>query len=223
MTQSNRRRILAGTSAALLSVILLAVNAVRLTSDLPPSHGQIAAIGFVAVLYAALTVGAIFGITQLVRGKADRLGLFGAALAIAGVTVSARILGLIQLSLLSESVPGAGDALSSMFQAAPMVWVSIVPIGLLYPIGLIILGIALFVARPVSRWAAVLLIVGGVLFPIGRALQIVPAAYASDAVMAIFYGYLSREILTRRELWDDTLVTSPAARSHGDLEPIAAR
>jgi hypothetical protein len=222
MYESNRRRILAGTCAALLSALLLFSAAVAFLDDGTLSHGAIAATGFLAVLYVALTIGAVFGITQLVRRSADGLGLFGAALTLLGATVGARITVLRQLALLGDaSADAPRDAIASLLEAAPIVWVSIVPIGLMYPIGLITLGIALFVARPVSRWAAAFLVVGGVLFPLGRTLDILPAIYACDAVVAIFYAYLSREILTRRELWDDTLVTSPAA-SRRELEPVAA-
>ncbi|HEX8616006.1 MAG TPA: hypothetical protein VF911_00355 [Thermoanaerobaculia bacterium] len=221
MTTSNRRRILAGSCTALLAAQLLVVTISGLMSrGTTPSQAGIAMNGFLAVLWVGLTAGAVFGITQLVRRKADRLGLAGGALMILGATVGARIIALHQVGMLATITPGASlDALTAPMKNAPLVFVSLVPIGLMYPIGVILLGIALFIARPVNRTAAILMIVGGVLFPIGRAIGIEPAVYASDAILAITYGYLSHEILTRRELWDDSLAsTSPAQRRDSEYD-----
>jgi hypothetical protein len=89
-------------------------------------------------------------------------------------------------------------------------------------LGLITLGIALFVARPVRPWAAILLVIGGLLFPIGRALDVHAAVFSSDAVMAVAYGFLSSEILTRRELWDDSLASaSPEQRRDSEYDAFA--
>jgi hypothetical protein len=220
MDSSNRRRILVGTCTATLAATLL-INVLRpLLSDGQPTHGDIATTGFLAVLHVGLTIAAVFGITQLVRRKADRLGLAGAALTLLGATVGARIMVLLQLKQLADTDPAAMATLSKLLGSALIVWVSIIPIGLMYPIGLITLGAALLVARPVNRWIGVLLVIGGVLFPIGRAVGVVPAVYASDAIMAITYGFLSWEILTRRELWDDSLVITPEER-HGSEYAIA--
>jgi hypothetical protein len=221
MDSSNRRRVLAGTCTAILAATLL-VNVLRnLPSDQPSTHGEIAATGFLAVLHVGLTIAAVFGITQLVRRKADRLGLFGAALTLLGAAVGARIMVLLQLRQLADTDPASMATLSKLLGSALIVWVSLIPIGLMYPLGLITLGSALLVARPVNRWIGMLMVIGGVLFPIGRALSIEPAVYASDAIMAITYGFLSWEILTRRELWDDSLVTTPEQRSAREYGPIA--
>lgn len=221
MIETNRRRILAGTCAAVLAVLLL-MNAVAAATDdgSAPSRGMIAAAGFLAVLQVGLTAGAVFGITQLVRRRADILGLVGAAFTILGATVSARIMVLIQLSMLGDDAPGGvRAAISSVLRNEPAVFASIIPIGLTYPIGMLMLAIALFVARPVPRWVAVAFAIGALLFPMGRAVNIAPAIYLSDAALAIVYGWLSREILTRKELWDDSLVISPAQRA-GRYEPL---
>lgn len=222
MIETNRRRLLAGTCTAVLAALLLMNGVSSVTYDgSAPSRGTIAAIGFFAVLHVGLTAGAVFGITQLVRRRADILGLTGAALTILGATVGARIVVLIQLALLGDAAPGGvRAAMTSLLRNETAVWASMIPIGLMYPLGLLTLAVALFVARPVPRWVAVALAIGAVLFPMGRAMDIAPAVYLSDAVLAIAYGWLSREILTRKELWDDTLVVTPAQRA-GRYEPLA--
>ena len=61
---------------------------------------------------------------------------------------------------------------------------SVFPIGLFFPLGLIVLGLALFRWRPVNRWLGMLLAMGGVLFPLGRAVGIQWAILACDVVLA---------------------------------------
>jgi hypothetical protein len=211
MNDSNRRRILAGTCAALLCLTLsTSVLDGLLSGDAPPSRGEIATAGFLAVLHAGLTIGAVFGITQLLRRRADRLGLAGAALTLLGAVVGARIGVLIQLSSLETTLPASRQTMQALLESAPQVWVSIIPIGLMYPLGLMTLGVALLIARPVSRWAGAALLIGGFFFPLGRAVGIVPAVYASDAIMAVAYGLLAWALLTKRELWDASFpVPSP--------------
>ncbi|HEX7149851.1 MAG TPA: hypothetical protein VF618_00065 [Thermoanaerobaculia bacterium] len=208
MNDSNRRRVLAGTCTAALGVTLLFNVLWRAAAaDGPQSHTTIALAGFLAVLHVGLIAGMLVAVTQLVRRKADRLGLFGAALTLLGATVSARIFVLIQLAMLSEAAPGAPRAsFMELLASAPLVFVSLIPIGLTYPLGLITLGIALFVARPVSRWLAVGVALGGVLFPIGRAINVIPALYASDAVLGVTFAVLGWQLLTRRALWEGTPV-----------------
>lgn len=199
MIESNRRRILAGTCAALASALLLLGLVSNIVAAAETTHGAIALSGYLAVLHVGLTIGAVIGITQLVRHRADRLGLAGAALTFLGATVGARIGAFIQLAAAGYLTGGSPrGAMRALAQNAPAVWASIVPIGLLYPFGLITLGVALFAAR--YRTAGVLLAAGGALFPLGRAVGIVPAVYASDALLAVAYAFVAKEIFTAWEV-----------------------
>ncbi|HYH06177.1 MAG TPA: hypothetical protein VEK11_03860 [Thermoanaerobaculia bacterium] len=203
MIESNRRRVLAGACASVLSAMLL-LHVVRMFADdgSAPSQAAIALSGFTAVLHVGFIVAAAFGVTQLVRHRADRLGLAGAALTCLGAVVGARIGVFIQLSQLQDSTPGAvRGAISALLHNAKPVWASIIPIGLMYPLGLMLLGIALIVARPVNRWIGVVLLIGGFFFPVGRALGIPPAFYISDAMTGIAWGILGWTMLTKREVW----------------------
>ena len=197
---TNRRRILAASCLLGLSVYNVLITIERFVAG-PPTHGAIAMVGFLAVLHAGLIAGAVFGIAHLVRHQADRLGLTGAALAILGATVAARIMAMVQIGVLQNAAdPGA--VIGTVHQSAPIVWVSLVPIGLMFPIGLMTLGAAIFIARPVYRWIGALLAAGGFLFPLGRAVNITPALPASDVALALAFGLLGRAVLTRPELWE---------------------
>ena len=209
MNATNRRRILAASCLfGLTASYLLSLAAQPLSAD-TMTDGAIALSGFLAVLNTGLMAGAVIAITQLVRGGADRLGLAGGALTLLGATVGARIIALVQLSLVDDPRAGAARAtMRRLVENAPMVWVSLVPIGLMFPAGLIALGIALVVARPVHRGIGVMLAIGGVLFPIGRAVGVVPAVYACDAILAVTFALLGWQLLTRPELWEERFITA---------------
>jgi len=206
----NRRRIITGASAVLIGVaFLLNMLDGLMTGMFAPSQTMIALAGYKAVLNAVLMIAAVFGISQLLRARADWIGLLGGASVLIGWTVSARIGVLIQLSALSESgVKAIPPNLPEMLmQSAPAVWTSIVPIGLFFPIGLITLGLALAWARPVHWWIGLLLALGGILFPIGRAAGQVWAIIACDIILGAAFALIGWQILTRPELW---------SKQHGD-------
>lgn len=202
---SNRRRLLAAFSLVTLGILFMTNPVTHLVyRGLKETVVTIALRGFVAPIHMALLVGSVLGITQLLRGKADRTGLVGGVLVVIGWAVGIRILALGQLESLLESgvtkVPA--DALSKMFEAAPIVWVSIVPMGLLFPIGLIILGLTIVFATPIPRAIGALLAIGGALFPIGRIAAIPWALVACDVVLGAALALIGWQILKRAELWD---------------------
>lgn len=201
---TNRRRLLGGTCMGLLSLTLV-VNAlawVLPNAGAPATHGEIAGLGFLSVLQAGLHVGALIAFTQLLRQDADRLALTGAALSTLGIVVAGRILALSQLSLVAD--PGRltqSSVALTLRETAPIVWVSVVPIGLMYPIGMILLGVALLRSRVVPRWIGALFVAGALLFPIGRAVGVTPAVIASDLCLGLCYAALCRVALRRDEVW----------------------
>lgn len=204
---SNRRRVCAGVSLLGLSITFLSNTAMGLMIDpASPSPKMIAVVGFVAVLSMVLMTGAILGLSQLLRARADWAGLVGAAATLAGWAVSTRISTLIQLdALLRAGVEGVpASALESTFKSAPLVWVSMFPIGLSFPLGLITLGVALFWWRPLNRWSGLLLALGGVLFPIGRAMGNEFAYIACDITLAAAFVSLGWQVLSRPEAWETT-------------------
>ena len=204
---SNRRRMIAGVSLIALSVAFL-LNTITglMTGVASPSQTMIAIVGFVAALNALLMPAAILGLSQLLRASADRLGLLGAGFVLVGWAASTRISVLIQLDgLLRAGVEGVPpSALQSIFMSAPAVWVSVFPVGLFFPLGLITLGLALFWWRPVYCWFGLLLALGGVLFPLGRAVGIDFAVIASDIALAAAFAAFGWQILTRPAAWENS-------------------
>lgn len=206
-TNDTRRRSLISAFCCLaLGLFFLTNPLTRLgvRGDEGASNGEIALMGFVAPIHVALMIGAVLGITQLLRRRADRAGLIGATLALMGWVIGSRIMVIGQLqALLANGVPGVPpDSLQKMFQHAPIVFISIIPVGLLFPIGLIVLGITMAVARPIHPGIGVLLAIGGVLFPIGRAVGQEWAVVSCDVVLAATFALIGWQILKRPEVWD---------------------
>jgi hypothetical protein len=204
---SNRRRLIAGVSLVGLSVTFLAHTVARLTNEPgAPSQTTIALVGFEAVLNSLLMTGALLGLAQLLRARADWAGLLGAAFALVGWAVATRISALIQIDALLragvEGVPPA--ALESAFKSAPIVWTSVFPVGLFFPLGLITLGVALCWRSPLNRWCGLPLALGGLLFPVGRAAGHEFAVIACDLLLAAAFAAIGWGILTRREVWETT-------------------
>jgi hypothetical protein len=206
---SNRRRVIAGVSLIALSVGFLSNTITGLMvggGDGPASQTRIAMVGFLAVLNAALMPGAILGLSQLLRASADRAGLLGAAFVFIGWAAATRISSVIQLhAVLSAGVEGVpASALESIFKSAPVMWASMFPVGLFFPFGLITLGVALFRWRPVNRWFGLLLALGGLFFPLGRAVGIEFAVIASDIALGAAFAALGWQILIRPAVWETT-------------------
>ncbi|HEX8255901.1 MAG TPA: hypothetical protein VF846_22365 [Thermoanaerobaculia bacterium] len=206
---TNRRRHLAGFCLIGMA-LFFALNPLTgfMGSAAPPSRSNvtIALGGFAAPLHMALMIGSVFAITHLLRRKGDLAGLIGGALTLMGWAVSVRILAVRQLAqLIDNGVDGVpADTLGRVFSSAPIVFVSLIPIGLLFPIGLMILGVTLFVARPVNRWLGLTLALGGFLFPLGRAVGVPYAFAACDILLGLTLATLGQQILARPELWDET-------------------
>ena len=219
MSPSNdfdRRRLLCGVSLAVLALMFAIDPFLAFAVGSPSGMGSIAAIGFAMPLLMACLVGAVFAITQLLRGTADRTGLLGGALVVMGWTAGVRIIELRQLdSALQSGIAGVPpDVLERLFAAAPILWRSIVPSGILFPIGFAILGVAIVVTAPIPRWIGAVMVAAAVLFPNGRIGGLVWAIRAADAALAASFALLAWQILSRPEAWqraDATRSESPGA------------
>jgi hypothetical protein len=194
-------------SLIVLAVVFLSNTLTgMMTGVSAPSQARIAFAGFIAVINMVLMIASVLGIVQILRARADWIGLLGAASTLIGWTAASRIGVIIQLNALSESgtsgiPPNLHDFLS---KSAPQVWVSIVPIGIFFPLGLITLGIALVWARPVNWLFGLLLAIGGILFPIGRAMEKAWAITACDIVLGAAFVLIGWQILTRPDIWEQS-------------------
>jgi hypothetical protein len=224
---TRRRRRISAFCCLALGLYFLTDPLTRFSVGGATSIVQIALVGFVSPLNVALMVGTLFGITQLLRRRADRAALTGATLTMIGWVISSRIMVIGQLqAVLATGVPGVpANSLQQIFQHAPLVFASIFPIGLFFPIGLIVLGTTMAAARPIHRGAGVLMAIGGVLFPLGRIFDQEWAVVSCDLALAATFALIGWHILTRPEVWsgaDAAVLPEPPALGAPASPPVRA-
>jgi hypothetical protein len=124
---------------------------------------------------------AIVGMSAVASAGSDRLGLTGAGLALVGLLTGATILGVSRALF----VVGGSDAMEVLSPEQQATLVATFQTGILFPIGLLILTVALRRAGALSPSAAALMALGAILFPVGRIIVGFPASVASDVCLAL--------------------------------------
>lgn len=202
---TERRRRLGALCLAAAPLVLLASTATRFL-------GTRFAWTTLVTLWVLLAYGAILALVHLLRERADRLGLVGGILCFIGLTTAAGMMAVYRLgAVLEVTSPDDLAVLSRAFASEPLLRLTIFAPGLSYPLGLLVLSVALRRARLLPTVLAMALAVGAVLFPIGRIAQVDAALLASDLLTAATLLYLSRRVLTRPELWSPAAQVPPAA------------
>lgn len=134
-------------------------------------------------------LGLIFGLVQTANTStfAVASGLIAGFGALIGIT----IIGMTRYTWGVEA-EGVETEILTAAHANPWVFLSSRATGITFPIGLILLVIALQQQQPVSRWLFAGLLIAILLFPIGRISQTLPINVVGDGLMLLFFGRLGR-------------------------------
>lgn len=164
---------LTAAAAVVGPLVMLASTIAFVANGAGMSEGE--APGAILV-WAAIAYGvALVGLARAVEPRSPRLAAAVTALGVAGVCGTAAY----GLDAIQQAVLG-GDVYSS-----PAVPVALRIPGLLFPLALLVLGVA--AARSVAggrdRVAAWALVAGAVLFPVGRIADLAPVALATDVLL----------------------------------------
>lgn len=213
---SNRRRLGAGIALVASPILLSIGDAARLLDLLSSGLRGVSAIAVLAMAPA------ILAIVHLLRSRADRLGLTGGVLCFVGLFSAARMSSLFQLEgVLRAGVDGVpADAVQLAYAADLTLPMSIYPFGLCFPFGLIVLGATIAWTGAVDRWIGVVLLLGGVFFPIGRAIGIEWALVTSDVLLVVALTTLGWRVLTRPEAWTSEAEPGAVALGQGTLNSL---
>lgn len=152
----------------------------------------IGSILFWLSLYAF--IGLIHGLYNI--SNCTKLALVGTMIAILGVLAGETIMGLERVAWAMNEV-GLTDEISRTVHH-PLVSLSSRNIGLTFPIGLIILAISTYKAKAINSITLILLIIGILLFPIGRIIVGPAANVPGDLIMLIIYGKLGLDLLKNK-------------------------
>jgi len=182
---ANLRRRAAGVSLVAAPALLLTSSVLRFVFGLSFEWYLTMKLSFFFFAVAAL------GLVHLLRGRADGSGHVGGAMALAGCLSGASI---VTMAYIFEAFEGRvpPEQLTSLYVTLVN---SPLP-GLLFPVGLLILAVALFRKQAVATWAGLLLAAGAVLFPVGRVPGFVWAIFACDVLLTVSMGYIGWRLLT---------------------------
>lgn len=136
-------------------------------------------------------LGLIHGLYYL--SNATKLALVGTLIASFGVLMGETIMGLERVAWAMNEAGLSADIDRTVNH--PLVFFTSRQLGLTFPIGLIILSIALYKANAISMMTMALLIIGIVLFPIGRIIVGPSANVAGDLIMLFIYGKLGLSVM----------------------------
>ena len=212
-TERFRRRV-AGVSLIGFAAALVAQDLVgpRTPSDAAGTYAAVAADrgGMVATSVLLLVsslflVPAVWGILHVLRERGVTLGHVGGALAIVGALGHVAVM-TYQLALVEMTRTGDREAMVALIDrldSSPVVGVVVFPMILAFALGLLILAIALWRARFVQGWAA-LLVVAAVALDIG-APDGAPAAVSVAKQLLVFaaFAYVGLRMLRMSDSdWD---------------------
>lgn len=131
-------------------------------------------------------LGLIHGVYNL--SNATKLALVGTLIASFGVLAGETIMGLERVAWAMNEAGLSAEIDRTVHH--PLVSDTSRKIGLTFPVGLILLSIALYKARAINMAAMAILIIGIILFPIGRIIVGPSANIAGDIIMLAIYGKL---------------------------------
>lgn len=136
-------------------------------------------------------LGLIHGLYHL--SNATKLALVGTMITSFGVLVGETIMGLDRVAWAMNEAGLNAEIDRTVHH--PIVFSTSRQIGLTFPIGLIILSIALYKAKTISMVTTVILLIGIILFPIGRIIVGPSANVAGDLIMLFIYGKLGLDVI----------------------------
>ena len=140
-----------------------------------------------------LFVPAIFGVTYVAFDSGNKLALVGGASAFFGSMAGASMQVLFRVyAVLDEA--GAGQA-TELLQKTMKLIATTQMIGIFFPIGLILLSISLYSNRIFNRLTPLLLIIGSILFPIGRIGSFAIAVIGSGMFLTAAFGLIGWQII----------------------------
>jgi hypothetical protein len=137
---------------------------------------------------------ALVGLVPALEQSAPRLAATGLVLALIGCVGG----GAYGMDSIYAAVAGA-----TIESSAATPFALRIP-GLAFPLSIVLLGILLARTRVAAAPSTVLVVVGGVLFPIGRIADVAAVAVASDLALLVGFGWIAAQVATR---WSDPVPT----------------
>ncbi len=143
-----------------------------------------------------LFVPAVFGVAYLVARSGSRLGLWGGAAAFVGCMAGASMQILFRVwAVLDEA--GSPQTIELLRGSRKLI-ASTQMIGILFPVGLLLLAASIYRSRAASPLVALLLAAGAILFPVGRIIGVPFALLGGDVLLLAAFVMIGGRLLSAR-------------------------
>ncbi len=183
---------IAGICSILAPLTLLAGDLLLVTTNMRFEGTIFTWIGCV------LFVPAVFGLSNLLFESGSRLAIVGGIFAFFGAIAGASMQVLFRVyAVLDEA--GAAQTIELLRGTQKLV-ISTQAIGITLPVGLILLAVGLYLSRLLNPFIPLLLVIGAVLFPVGRIGGFSAAVFGSDIFLTAAFGFIGGWILTSSEI-----------------------
>ena len=139
-----------------------------------------------------LFVPAVIGLEAIIHRRAPVLAITGGALALIGAIAGATMQALFRAQIVLRN-GGLAEAETFLGRQPAITLTTLMP-GILFPVGLLILAIALWRSRVAPVWLAATLAVGAIMFPIGHAVGFTPALIIGDVILLIAFASVAVRI-----------------------------
>lgn len=181
------------TSVRLSCVALLAAPVLLLAADALQLVGRPVVWTFAMWLSFLAFFPVVFTLAQRLWRRAAGAALWASIAAVVGLMAGSGMMTIFRLAaVVREGVAGVPvDAVSLALRSNAAVNASIFFPGVLFPVGMVVFGAALYVVRATERWVAASIALGGILFPIGHAAGVGIAALAGDVLWLAALGRLA--------------------------------
>jgi hypothetical protein len=145
-----------------------------------------------------LFVPAIFGATHLAARGGKRLAFVGGALAYVGCMAGASMQVLFRVwAVLNEA---GSEQTVELLRSSGKLIASTQMIGILFPIGLLVLAVSLYWSRAVHPLVALSLAGGALLFPLGRIAGLLVGVLGGDLLLTLAFAVIGRRLLSAESL-----------------------
>ncbi|WP_207509288.1 hypothetical protein [Telluribacter humicola] len=197
------------------SVSMFLAPVCLLLGDLIWLQGGLVAEGtFVRWLSYVFLVPAVIGLTHLLQGRSGTLALWAGGISLTGIIGGTSILTLYRLGAVMETGPdGVPLLLQQVLFKNPLLPATIFLPGSLFPLSLIIFGIAVLRSQKYSFLPGLALILTGPLFWVGNALDVEPVLFLNDLILLGVFAWAARQVWPTPQPEADTVQNPPVIAS----------
>ena len=179
--------VVGGWCSMLAGCVLLAGDIIQIGQGLRVSWTILLSLAF--LLFVPATLGLMF----LSFSGGEKLAILGGAATLIGCMAGASMQVLFRVVAILRA--GDGDPAIALLRENKLLVLTTQAPGIFFPVGLLLLALALYRSKTMSRVVALTLAAGAILFPIGHAAGISIGLILGDAALLIAFTLIGRQLV----------------------------